>query len=103
MAAPGPSNQLARRAIDELMEFSGETQQAHSSRNRLAQLNAMISEMEAINDPEEFYDALFCLRGGKRVEYNTLMEINDVIAKAEEKLTTKEAHLEIMAVEINPV
>ncbi|GKE76393.1 hypothetical protein Tco_1542513 [Tanacetum coccineum] len=63
MAAPGPSNQLARRAINELMEFSGETQvpkymkffieqqiaetknfinvtreQAHSSRNRLAQL-----------------------------------------------------------------
>ncbi|GJS89553.1 hypothetical protein Tco_0772189 [Tanacetum coccineum] len=26
MAAPGPSNQLARRAIDELMEFTGETQ-----------------------------------------------------------------------------
>ncbi|GJS36773.1 hypothetical protein Tco_0535155 [Tanacetum coccineum] len=66
MAAPGPSNQLARRAIDELMEFSGETQ------------------------------------GDKRVEYNTLMAINDVIAKAEEKLTTKEAHLEIIEAEINP-
>ncbi|GKF75187.1 hypothetical protein Tco_0224631 [Tanacetum coccineum] len=60
MDAPGPSNQVARRAIDELMEFSGETQvpkymkffieqqiaetkrfinvmreQAHSSRNKL--------------------------------------------------------------------
>ncbi|GKD72104.1 hypothetical protein Tco_1330386 [Tanacetum coccineum] len=128
MAAPGPSNQLARRAIDELMECSGETQvpkymkffieqqiaetrrfinvmreQAHSSRNRLAQLNAMISEMEVMNDPEEFYDALFCLRDDKRVEYNTLMAINDVISKAEEKLTTKEAHLEIIEAEINPV
>ncbi|GJS15573.1 hypothetical protein Tco_0410045 [Tanacetum coccineum] len=128
MDAPGPSNQLARRAIDELMKFIGETQvpkymkffieqqiaetrrfinvmreEAHSSRNRLAQLNAMISEMEAMNDPEEFYDALFCLRDDKRVEYNTLMEINDVIGMAEEKLTKKEAHIEIMEAEINPV
>ncbi|GJT51677.1 hypothetical protein Tco_0977834 [Tanacetum coccineum] len=118
MDALGPSNQVARHAIDELMEFSGETQvpkymklfikqqiaktrhfinvmheQAQSSRNRLAQLNAMISEMEAMNDPEEFYDALFSLRGDKRDEYNTLMAINDVIVEAEEKLITKEAHL----------
>ncbi|GJU52219.1 hypothetical protein Tco_1225933 [Tanacetum coccineum] len=77
MATSGPSNQLARSAIDELMEFNGETQ--------------------------EFYDALFCLRDDKRVEYNTLMEINDVIAKAEEKLGTKEAHLEIKEPKINPV
>ncbi|GJZ91087.1 hypothetical protein Tco_0663014 [Tanacetum coccineum] len=56
----------------------------------------------AMNDPEEFYDALFCLRDDKRVEYNTLMAINDVIAKAEEKLTTKEAHLEIIEAEVNP-
>ncbi|GKC59393.1 hypothetical protein Tco_1086991 [Tanacetum coccineum] len=54
--------------------------------------------MESMNDPEEFYDALFCLRDDKRVEYNTLMAVNDVIAKAEEKLTTKEAHLEIIEV-----
>nr|GEW67803.1 hypothetical protein [Tanacetum cinerariifolium] len=31
-------------------------EQAQSSRNRLSQLNAMILEMEAMNDPEEFYD-----------------------------------------------
>ncbi|GKB70368.1 hypothetical protein Tco_0931780 [Tanacetum coccineum] len=92
MAAPGPSNQLARHAIDELMEYSGETQ-----------LNAIISEMEAINDPKEFYDALFCLRDDRRDEYNTPMAINDVIAEAEKKLTTKEANLEIMEVEINHV
>nr|GEX16355.1 hypothetical protein [Tanacetum cinerariifolium] len=82
-----PLNQLQRRAIDELMEFSGEIQvlkymkffieqqiaetkrfinvmreKAHSSTNRLAQLNAMILEMKVMNDLEEFYDALFCLR-----------------------------------------
>nr|GEV59272.1 hypothetical protein [Tanacetum cinerariifolium] len=67
MAASGPLNQLPRRAIDELMEFSGEIQD------------------------------------DKRVEYNTLMAINDVIAMAKEKLTTKEADLEIMKGEINPV
>ncbi|GJS21116.1 hypothetical protein Tco_0449748 [Tanacetum coccineum] len=88
MAASRPSNQLARREIDEFMQFNGETQvpkymkffiekhiaetrnfinvmreQAHSSTNRLAQLNAMTSEMEAMNDPKEFYDALFWLEG----------------------------------------
>ncbi|GJY74072.1 hypothetical protein Tco_0478503 [Tanacetum coccineum] len=78
-------------------------EQAHSLRTRLAQLNAMISEIEAMNDPEEFYDALFFLRDDKRVEYNMLMAINDVIAKAKEKLTTKEAHFEIIEAEINPV
>ncbi|GJR85916.1 hypothetical protein Tco_0209927 [Tanacetum coccineum] len=75
-------------------------EQAHSSRNRLAHLNAMILEMEAMNDPEEFYDALFYLRDDKRVEYNMFMAINDVIAKAEEKLTTKEApwlHMVVLA------
>nr|GEX65510.1 hypothetical protein [Tanacetum cinerariifolium] len=78
-------------------------EQAHPSTNRLAQLNSMILEMEAMNDPEEFYDALFCLTDDKRVEYNTLMEINDVIAKANEKLTTKKAHLVIMEAKINPI
>nr|GEW87940.1 hypothetical protein [Tanacetum cinerariifolium] len=78
-------------------------EQAHSSRIRLAQLNAMISEMEAMNDAKLFYDALFCLRDDKRVEYKTLMAINDVITKAEHKVTTKEEHLEIMKVGINPV
>ncbi|GJV99544.1 hypothetical protein Tco_1554796 [Tanacetum coccineum] len=73
-------------------------EQAHSSRNRLAQLNVMILEMETMNDPKEFYDALFCLRD----EYNTLMAIIDVIAKVEEKLTIKEAYPEIMEAEINP-
>nr|GEY02835.1 hypothetical protein [Tanacetum cinerariifolium] len=92
MATPGPSNQLAMRVIYELMELTEETQvpkymkffikqqiaktrrfinvmrkQAHSSKNRLAQLNAIILEMEAMNDPEEFYDVLFCLRDDKRV------------------------------------
>ncbi|GKE55484.1 hypothetical protein Tco_1494669 [Tanacetum coccineum] len=103
MAAPGPSNQLARRAIDELMEFSRETQVPKYMKFFIEQQIAETRQIEAMNDPDEFYDALFCLRGDKRVEYNTLMEINDVIAKAEEKLTTKEAHLEIMEAEINPV
>ncbi|GKA14658.1 hypothetical protein Tco_0694304 [Tanacetum coccineum] len=66
-------------------------------------LPAILVEMKAMNDPEEFYDALFCLRDDKRDEYNTLMTINDVIAEAEEKLTTKGAHIEIMKAEINPV
>nr|GEV37342.1 transposase, MuDR, MULE transposase domain protein [Tanacetum cinerariifolium] len=77
-------------------------EQVQSSRNRLTQLNDMISKIEAMNDPEEFYDALFCLRDDKRDEYNTLIAINDLVVEAEEKLTTIKAHLEITKAEINP-
>nr|GEW33717.1 phospholipase-like protein [Tanacetum cinerariifolium] len=55
---------------------------------------AKLRQMKAMNDPEEFYDALFCLRDDKRDDYNALMAVNNVIAEAKEKLNTKEAHLE---------
>ncbi|GKE69419.1 hypothetical protein Tco_1527491 [Tanacetum coccineum] len=59
MAGTGPSNLVARRAIDDLADFSGETAVL---KNYIAQLNAMIAEMEAIKDQEEVYDSLICLK-----------------------------------------
>ncbi|GJU76679.1 hypothetical protein Tco_1273749 [Tanacetum coccineum] len=103
MAAPGPSNQLARRAIDELMEFSGET---HVTKYMKFFIEQQIAEtMHFINVMrEEAHSSTNRLaQDDKMVEYNTLMAINDVIGKAEEKLTTKEAHIDIMEAEINPV
>nr|GEW09473.1 hypothetical protein [Tanacetum cinerariifolium] len=97
MAAFGPSNVVARRAIDEIAEFSGETEtskyikvfilqeivesrrfirtlcnEAQGAKSSLAQVNAMIAEMEAMNSLD-----------------------------AEEEITTLEAHLEIMDAAIN--
>ncbi|GJV33423.1 hypothetical protein Tco_1393823 [Tanacetum coccineum] len=75
MAAPGGANQIARRIIDDLIEFSGETsidgymsffksqqivercgfiswmrEEANTARNLVGQLNALIVEMEALED-----------------------------------------------------
>nr|GEY47970.1 phospholipase-like protein [Tanacetum cinerariifolium] len=88
---------------DKVFDKKGIDPTDYCIRFKLAENAPKQGEMQAMNDPEEFYDALFCLRGDKRVEYNTLVAINDVIAKAEEKLTTKEAHLEIIEAEINLV
>ncbi|GJR06471.1 hypothetical protein Tco_0529455 [Tanacetum coccineum] len=78
MAAPGGANQIARRVIDDLIEFSGETsvdgymrffksqqiskscgfinrlrEEANITRNLVGQLNALIAEMEAFKDQGE--------------------------------------------------
>ncbi|GKB64259.1 hypothetical protein Tco_0920445 [Tanacetum coccineum] len=90
MTAPGPSNPVARRAMDELTDFS-------------ARLNAMISEMKAMDDQEEVYDSLMCLRDDKRAEHDKLMALNKLIAKAEEDISRKETHIEILDAAISSV
>nr|GEX59211.1 hypothetical protein [Tanacetum cinerariifolium] len=72
MAAPEPSNLVARRVIDDLVVFNGETD---VPKNLIAQLNAMIAEMEAMEDQKEVYDSLMCLREDKRGEN----KLNDLI------------------------
>nr|GEY21771.1 hypothetical protein [Tanacetum cinerariifolium] len=74
------SNVVARQAIDELMKFS---------------------EMEAMNDQEEMYDSLMCVRDSKRIETHKLMGLNEMIAEAEEEISMKEARVEIMEASIN--
>ena len=81
MAAPNGPNQLARRVIDDLMDFSGETsadgymvffkqhqisnlrsfinrmhEEAATARNEIAQLNALIAEFEALGDQQHVVD-----------------------------------------------
>nr|GEY38894.1 hypothetical protein [Tanacetum cinerariifolium] len=83
MAYSGPSYAIARRAIDEIAEFSRETEtmkymkvfimqeiakdkrfirtlyeEAQSARNSLAQVREMVVEMEAMNDQDKYYDSL---------------------------------------------
>ncbi|GJS54652.1 hypothetical protein Tco_0628014 [Tanacetum coccineum] len=121
MAAAGPSNILARRVTDELIDFSGETslpkymkflflqhiaetrrfinimrKKAQTVRNCIAQLNALIAEIEAIGDVYDVFDTLMCLRDDIRDEYTKMMGLNDAIAQAEDKIATKEGHVKIM-------
>ncbi|GJY77301.1 hypothetical protein Tco_0482417 [Tanacetum coccineum] len=92
MAALGAGNQLARRVIDDLVDFS----EAETSRNLLGQLNALIAEMEAFDDPGEVFDTLMGLRDDKRVEETELIGLNELITQAEEEVEMKEAQVEAM-------
>ncbi|GKB75572.1 hypothetical protein Tco_0942467 [Tanacetum coccineum] len=92
MACSGPSHVIARRAINEIVEFRGETKtlkymkvfimqevaeakrfimtlckEAQSARSSLAQVRAMVAKMEATNDQDEYYDSLRCLRDSWRM------------------------------------
>nr|GEW34700.1 hypothetical protein [Tanacetum cinerariifolium] len=102
---PNSPMPFAGRAVDELTEFSGETEpsrymnffklqqifkghhflqcmrdEAQSSKSFLAQLNAMISKLEAMNDAGEIFDSLMCLRDDKRVESEKLSLLDEMIA-----------------------
>ncbi|GJU39470.1 hypothetical protein Tco_1192427 [Tanacetum coccineum] len=121
MAASGSSNVVARHAIDEISECSGETetpkymkpfilQEIYESRRlirvlrdevdvaktALGQVNAMIVEMEAMNDPFKYADSLGCLRDSKMI-----IGLNQRIEDTEGEIKTFEGHLDIMDATIN--
>ncbi|GJT39549.1 putative ribonuclease H-like domain-containing protein [Tanacetum coccineum] len=126
MAAPVGGNEVARRVVDDLINFSGQTsvksymnffnaqqiaeacrfvsrmrEEVQTSRNQIAQLNALITEMEAFKDPGEVFDTLIGLRDDMRVENAKLMGLNELITQAEEEIEMKEAEDGITEVIMN--
>nr|GFB64371.1 hypothetical protein [Tanacetum cinerariifolium] len=63
--ASGSSNVVARRAIDEIFEVLRD--EVDIAKSALGQVNAMIAEMEAMDDPFEYADSLGCLKDRKRI------------------------------------
>ncbi|GKD01546.1 hypothetical protein Tco_1171820 [Tanacetum coccineum] len=53
MVGPVEGNTVARRMIDDLVDFSGETSVDGYMRNMIGQLTALVAEMEAFDDPGE--------------------------------------------------
>ncbi|GJX99956.1 hypothetical protein Tco_0356975 [Tanacetum coccineum] len=121
MAAPVGGNVLARRVVDDLIDFSGQTsmngymnffkaqqiakarsfvnqmrEKVQTSRNQIAQLNALIAEMEAFDDLREVFDTLMGLRDGVRVKNAKLIGLNELVTQAEEEIEMKEAQLEVV-------
>ncbi|GKA80427.1 hypothetical protein Tco_0787023, partial [Tanacetum coccineum] len=101
MAAPGPSNVVARRVVDDVIDFSGEAavpkfikfffvqqvtdirgvvnhmcEKSQTVRNIIAQLTSLVAEIEAIDDQEEVFDTLMCLRDDICKENTKLLELN---------------------------
>ncbi|GJW57374.1 hypothetical protein Tco_0104105 [Tanacetum coccineum] len=92
----GSSHVVTRHAIDEIAKFSGETETP-----KYMKVNAMIVKMEAMNDPDEYFDSLMCLRDSKRMGNDQLLLLNGSIAGFKEEISTLEAHLEIIYTAIN--
>ncbi|GKD61041.1 hypothetical protein Tco_1298550 [Tanacetum coccineum] len=118
MVAPGGANQISRRVIDELIEFSEETsidgymsffksqqiaescgfinrmrKEANTVKNLVGQLNALIAKMEALEDQRELFDTLMDLRDDREAAQTKLQGLNELITQAEEEIETKEAQI----------
>ncbi|GJW84485.1 hypothetical protein Tco_0157630 [Tanacetum coccineum] len=72
------------------------SEEAQTARNLIAQLNALIAKMEALEDQGEVFDTLMGLRNDRRVEDTKLLGLNDLITQAEEEIEMKEAQLEVL-------
>ncbi|GKA42979.1 hypothetical protein Tco_0735639 [Tanacetum coccineum] len=92
----GPVNAIARSEIDEISEFSEETETP-----KYMKVRAMVTEMEAVNDQNEYYDSLRCLRDSWRIGEEKLRVLNESIVIADEEISVLESHLEIMDAAIN--
>ncbi|GJT46064.1 hypothetical protein Tco_0954779 [Tanacetum coccineum] len=93
MAGEGPANMIARRVNDDLISFSGETapprfmkfflvqkvaesrrfvnrmhDEAATARDCVAQLTALIVELQSMEDQEEVHDSLLAAKDAKRVK-----------------------------------
>nr|GEY91322.1 hypothetical protein [Tanacetum cinerariifolium] len=95
MAAARPSNILARRMTDDLIDFNDVC--------RNAQLNALIAEIEDMGDADDVFDTLMCLRDDIRDENTKLIGLNDAISQVEDKIATKEGHVKIMQADSDDV
>ncbi|GJV05039.1 hypothetical protein Tco_1338608 [Tanacetum coccineum] len=122
IARPIAGNQIARRVIDDLIDFNGETsiprymkfffdqqisdhrrfisrmhEEVQTSRHLLGQLTALIAELEASPNPDEVFDTLMCLRDDVRDEQARLDALNNCITQAEEQIEIKEENVRVIA------
>ncbi|GJT78149.1 reverse transcriptase domain-containing protein [Tanacetum coccineum] len=122
--ASGSSRSVARRAVDELDDFSVETAktciahlnvmicemeamddhsegkllvlQVETAKTCIAHLNVMIYEMEAMDDHSEVYNSLMCLKESKEAENKKLRGLSYMIADTKESIRLKEGHVEVI-------
>lgn len=120
MAAPTGPSQLARRVIDDLIDFSGETEsdgymaffkqqqisnlrgfinrmreEATTARNEIGQITALIAEMEALG-AEEHYDHIVELRADREATQAKLDGLEALIKDAGDQVDLKEEEVEQM-------
>nr|GEZ57484.1 hypothetical protein [Tanacetum cinerariifolium] len=103
MAAPRPANIVARRVTDDLIALSDETAVPRYMKNCIAQLTAVIAELQAMKDQDEVHDNLLVAKDAKRGEQGKLTAFNDVIDDALDEIETQEANVEILDADGNDI
>ncbi|GJT50758.1 hypothetical protein Tco_0976915 [Tanacetum coccineum] len=121
MAGEGVQNVIARRVTDDLIIFSGETSPSRytkffleqkiaeisrfvdrirsevaTSREYIAQLNAVVAEFEAMKNQEEIHDSWLAAKDARRGEQGRLDGLNEVINDALEEIEKLETNVEIL-------
>ncbi|GKD03137.1 hypothetical protein Tco_1178111 [Tanacetum coccineum] len=96
MAGSGTTNVIARRAIDEIVEFSRETETLKYMK---------VFSLQEISEARRFIrvqreEANSCMVLFSSME-DKLRGLNETIVAAEEEISTLESHLEIMDAAIN--
>ncbi|GJV23162.1 hypothetical protein Tco_1375857 [Tanacetum coccineum] len=71
-------------------------EEANTTRNLVGQLNALIAEMEALEDQGELFDTLMDLKDDREGANTKLQGLNALIAQAEQEIKTKEAQVQAM-------
>nr|GEU57746.1 hypothetical protein [Tanacetum cinerariifolium] len=79
-------------------EIARMREEVQTCRNQTAQLNALIVEMEAFDEPGKVFDTLIGIMDDVRVKDAKLMGLNDLIAQAKEEIKMKETQLEVMSI-----
>ncbi|GJW70440.1 hypothetical protein Tco_0127357 [Tanacetum coccineum] len=96
MAAPVGGNELARRVVDDLIDFSSQTS-VNGYMNFFKARQIAKAHRFAFDDPGEVFDILMGLRDDVRVENAKLMGLNEMVTQAEEEIKMKEAQLEVVS------
>nr|GEX76083.1 hypothetical protein [Tanacetum cinerariifolium] len=86
---------MGLRHKDITCSLSYRTEEVQTCQNQIAQLNALITEIEAFDDPGEVFDTLMGLRDDVMVEQAKLMGLNELVTQVEEEIEMKEAQLEV--------
>ncbi|GJR36532.1 hypothetical protein Tco_1212216 [Tanacetum coccineum] len=72
-------------------------EEANTTRNLVGQLNALIAEMEALEDQGELFDTLMDLRDDREAARTKLQGLNELITQAEQEIEIKEAQIQFLA------
>ncbi|GKB51011.1 hypothetical protein Tco_0901764 [Tanacetum coccineum] len=121
MAGEGVQNMISRRVMDDLIIFSGETSPSRytkflleqkiaescrfvkcirsevaTSRDCIAQLNAVVAEFEAMENQEEVHDSWLAAKDARMGEQDRLDGLNELIDDALEEIEKLETNVEIL-------